>query len=284
MYCPCTLLTPLSGSLSTNLSMRPADSGSLSRASRPLSETQGAPVSWGSEGWSFLCNGGPHAGKFSTWLTRSQHQVDTTARVNVYRILLTTSMNSLLKCNPFLNKTQLNKTRWIYWSIIMIHHTSLVIVFTPKTFVFNLHWSFFSFTVLSVQTGAFQLCRSSHSSLTVIDRCLQSHWKGRHETYVSPTLLSRQPSHGSFVAEVEVAGAARSLSEHQEEENSLSHTETQIYWNNPQTLLTVPPHSLTPCQYVSCHQLTRLPVCQAAFPYPHPSDRWLSLGAPYWES
>lgn len=46
--------------------------------------------------------------------------------------------------------------------------------------------------------------------------------KLRHETYVSPALLSRPPSHESFVAEVEVAGAVRSLSEQQEEANVLT--------------------------------------------------------------
>lgn len=42
-----------------------------SGASRPVSETQWAPVSWGSEAGSFLCIGDPHAGKFSMRLTRS---------------------------------------------------------------------------------------------------------------------------------------------------------------------------------------------------------------------
>lgn len=39
---------------------------------------------------------------------------------------------------------------------------------------------------------------------------------------MSPALLSRPPSHESFVAEVEVAGAVRSLSEQQEEANVLT--------------------------------------------------------------
>lgn len=46
--------------------------------------------------------------------------------------------------------------------------------------------------------------------------------KVRHETYGGPALLSCLPSHESFVDEVEVAGAVRSLSEQQEEANTVT--------------------------------------------------------------
>lgn len=95
------------------------------------------------------------------------------------------------------------------------------------------------FTILSMHTDTHpvQLYCSSHPTLTVIDRYLQSHWKFRHKTYGSPALLSCPPSHESFVAEVEVAGAVRSLSEQQEEEHTLSRTQT----GQPSCTLTVNP-------------------------------------------
>lgn len=68
-----------------------------SGASRPVSETQWAPVSWGSEAGSFLYIGDPHAGKFSVRLTSSpaSRTVDPTARVIVYD--LTSSVDSHLE-------------------------------------------------------------------------------------------------------------------------------------------------------------------------------------------
>lgn len=84
--------------------------------------------------------------------------------------------------------------------------------------------------------------------MTVIDRCLQDHSAKSDTRHMGgPALLSRLPSHESFVEEVEVAGAVRSTSEPQEEANILAVTLSHA--DSTPTL----PMSL--CVSVSCHLL-----------------------------
>lgn len=141
--------------------------------------------------------------------------------------------------------------------------------------------------LLHLQSQVLQLYCISCPTPTVIDRCLQSpSANSRHETYASPSPLSRPPSHESFVAEVEVAGAVRPLSERQEEPNALAvfpHTcghanarraasfrLTGTALRHPRPS---PDPSQPPSECVSCRRLPTLPVDRGASPslstHPH---------------
>lgn len=115
----------------------------------------------------------------------------------------------------------------------------------PKSFNVLSLFSFY-FTILNIQTRGFQLyCSPQPDSDWQV--FAEPHWIVRHETYGSPTLLSCPPSHESFVAEVQVAGAVRSLSEQQEEASTLTRTQIpSLLQHQPSDTLTVnPPVSMS---------------------------------------
>lgn len=132
----------------------------------------------------------------------------------------------------------------------------------PKSFNVLSLFSFY-FTILNIQTRGFQLyCSPQPDSDWQV--FAEPHWIVRHETYGSPTLLSCPPSHESFVAEVQVAGAVRSLSDQQEEASTLSHAHTfpLSYSTNRQT------HSLSTPLWVCQLSLTsQTSSVQGNFPF-----------------